>query len=260
MVRWTDLEPEESILLALNHAGPRPIEGSQDDKRHWSERFADACAVAIGQQLKKSPLLKNKTIAPLAIGEGTESLVPLGKETSKRIDVIVVDRILGLEVGISLKGLNFRDRRSGNYDKNVTGRLYELGDEIRLVHEHLPHAFMTGIFFLPLESTVDKSEAANSSFARTVLKLRERTGRLDAALSSQAGRCDSSYVALYSTGEEGLGFPAGLLRLVNVATMVPPRRGRPQILNTISLDLAVAEIVAGATHSDEIDWSEPEPD
>jgi hypothetical protein len=259
-MRWSDLEPDESIVRALQHAGPQPLGGTQDAKRRWSERFADACAVAFARLLSQSPRLKSKTIAPLDIGQGTESLVPLGRGSSKRVDVIVVDRIMGLEIGVSLKGLNFRDGGSQNYDKNLTGRLYELGDEVRLVHEHLPHAFMSGVFFLPLDAATDKSDAGDSSFARAVLKLRERTGRLDAALAGHAARCDSAYVALYTRGQEAGGFPPGLVRLVNVSTMAPPRRGRPQIANSMSLHEVVDEIVASATHSARITWSEPEPD
>jgi hypothetical protein len=259
-MRWSDLEPDPALVFALEHAGARPNDGSQNKKRRWSERFAGACAVAFGQELRKSSKLKGKSIAPLDIGQGTESLVPLGRGSSKKIDVIVVDQVMGLEVGVSLKGLNFRDGKSNNLDKNLTGRLYELGDEVRLVHEHLPHAFMTGVFFLPLDAATDKSEQADSSFARTVLKLRERTGRLDAALAGHAARCDSAYVALYSTGEEAGGFRPGLLRFVNVSTMAPPRRGRPQVALSMSLREVVAEIVAHATHSEKISWAEPEPD
>lgn len=259
-MRWSDLEPDPALVRALAHAGVRPLDGHQDAKRRWSERFADACAVAFGQELQKSTKLRGRSVAPVEIGQGTESLVPLGRGTSKRIDVIVVDRVMGLEIGVSLKGLNFRDSRSDNFDKNLTGRLYELGDEVRLVHEHLPHAFMTGVFFLPLDAASDKSDLGDSSFARTVMKLRERTGRLDAALAGHAARCDSAYVALYSTGEETGGFRPGLLRLVNVSTMAPPRRGRPQVVQSMSLQEVAAEIVASATHSEKIAWADPEPD
>lgn len=259
-MRWSDLQPEPAIVRALNHAGVRPLGGSQNGKRRWSEKFADACAVVFAEELRKSALLKSKGIAPVEIGKGTESLVPLGRGTSKRIDVIVVDRVMGLEIGISLKGLNFRDGKAGNFDKNLTGRLYELTDEVRLVHEHLPHAFMTGVFFLPLEAASDKSEQGDSSFARTVVKLRDRTGRLDAGLAGHAARCDSAYVALYSTGTEGKGYPAGLARFLNVTTMAPPRRGRPRIEHSMSLGQVVAEVIADATHSGKVNWSDAEPE
>jgi hypothetical protein len=255
LTRWSDLTPEPAIVEALRYAGPRPTDG-QNQKRHWSEKFANACAIAVATQLRSSEL-NAKTIRPQSIEAGTEPLTPLGAGTSKRIDVTVVDAILGLEVGVSLKGLNFRDAKSGNFDKNLTGRLYELGDEVRLVHEHLPHAFMAGIFFMPLASTADKTAIANSSFANTVIKLRERTGRLDAALASHALRCDAAYVALYTCKGEDDQFPEGLLRFFNV-DKAPPRRGRPRVDETWSLKEMVSEVVSKATFSAGIQWSEPE--
>lgn len=254
--RWSDLHPEQGIARALEQAGPRNSDGNQNAKRHWSETFANGCAVAIADQFRQSEV-NNKKILPIDLESGTEPLTPLGAGTSKRIDVTVADPVLGLELGASLKGLNFRDARSGNFDKNLTGRLYELGDEVRLVHEHLPHAFMVGIFFLPIESAEDKTARANSSFANTVIKLRERTGRLDAALAGHASRCDLSFVALYTTGDEGMGYPPGVTRFLNVENP-PPRRGRPRVEDTCSLKEVVDEAVARATYTKGIQWADPE--
>src|SRR5262245_59455528 len=138
-MRWSDLEPTPEIVRALEHAGlPRPEDGNQNQKRAWSEGFADACALAVAEGFRRSEL-RDKNIRPAVLAGGTEPLTPLGSGTSKRIDVTIADPVLGLEIGVSLKGLNFRDGSSGNFDKNLTGRLYELADEVRLVHEHLPH-------------------------------------------------------------------------------------------------------------------------
>jgi hypothetical protein len=180
-------------------------------------------------------------------------LTPLGAGTSKRIDVTVADPVLGLEIGVSLKGMNFRDPQNQNFDKNLTGRLYELGDEVRLVHEHLPHCFMVGILFFPLDSTTDKSP---SSFAHAVVKLRERTGRLDAALMGHAARCDASYVALYTIGTE-TGFQRGVTRFFNVQNS-PPRRGLPRVDLTLSLEEMVDQVVSTATFENRITWTDPE--
>lgn len=256
---WSELPPDPAIIEALDHAGARPEDGDQNEKRRWSEKFAHACAVAFARELRNCSELNGKAVTPTALGEGTESLVPLGAGAKKRIDVTVVDRILGLEIGISLKGLNFRDSNGDQFDKNLTGRMYELADEVRLVHEWLPRAFMATVFFLPLESTVDKTPRAPSSFARTITNLRERSGRLDPSLAGQASRCDAAYVALYSTGEGPLDYPRGLVRLMNV-NAAPPRRGRPRISDTLSIREAVEEIVARATFSAEAQWGESEPD
>ena len=134
----------------MDYAGERPrLDAHQNDKRAWSERFATGCAVAISKVIKDAKLsvLRGRTIKPDSTESGTEPVAPLGSDSKKRIDVQIVDSVLGLEIGIPLKGLNFKDRRSNNYDRNLTGRLYEMNDEMHLVHEHLPRAFIVGIFF-----------------------------------------------------------------------------------------------------------------
>lgn len=256
-MRWSELDPEPSILEALEYAGPQPRQGTQNEKRHWSEKFANACAVAVAHSLRDSEVSGHE-IRPYSLEEGTEPLTPLGSGTRKRIDVTVVNPVLGLEIGVSLKGFNFRDGNSGNFDKNLTGRLYELGDEVRLVHEHLPRAFMVGVLFLPIQSTRDKVQG-NSSFANTVMKLRDRTGRLDPALAAHSSKCDAGYVALYTQGGGDDDLPPGIARFVNV-TSNPPRRGRPLIANTLSLSQMTAEFVAKATYTAGVEWGEAESD
>jgi hypothetical protein len=261
-MRWSDLTPEPGIEAALRHADSKvdlQTASNQNDKRHWSESFANQCAVAFADQLRKTPELRKKRVLPTSLADGTEPLTPLGSATSKRIDVTVSDPVLGLEIGVSLKGLNFRDAASENYDKNLTGRLYELADEVRLVHEHLPRAFMVGVFFLPLPSALDKSEVANSSFANAVLKLRSRTGRLDPALPAHAARCDAAYVGLYANGADSRDYKAGIVRFLNVDTP-PPRRGRPKVEATLSLAEVVRAIIDKATLRDAATWAEPEPE
>lgn len=254
---WANLAPDPEIAAALEYAGDRPELSDQNAKRRWSERFAHACAVAIANEVRRCRQLPaNKKVLPLSLAEGTEPLTPLGAGTTKRIDVTVADPVLGLELGFSLKGLNFKDAGSGNYDKNLTGRLYELGDEVRMVHEHLPHSFMVGVFFLPIESTIDKL-TGQSSFAHAVAKLRDRTGRLDFALAGHAPRCDSSWVGLYALGVEPQGFPRGLSRFFNVSAS-PPRRGRPQVSMTASLTEMVDSVVAAATGAEGHRYSDPE--
>lgn len=256
-MKWSDLEPEPTIVDAINHAGEKGDAVTQNQKRRWSERFADGCAVAISNMLSNSPKLKDKKILPESLDGKTEPLTPLGGGTKKRIDVTVTDHVLGLELGISLKGLNFIDSSGNNYDKNLTGRLYELGDEVRVVHDHLPYAFMVGVFFLPIEAVRDKTIIAPSSFAKAVVKLRERSSRIDPLMFSQSSMCDASYVALYSVGCDAIN--KGVTRFFRV-TDAPSRRGRPKVGNTISLSEMISEVIDLATYSSEVEWSEPEVD
>jgi hypothetical protein len=266
-LRWSNLEPDPGMTAALDHAGGRPAPGaSHNDKRNWSGRFAHRCAVSFAECFRRADLPR-KTIRPLSLADGTEPLTPLGSGTRKRIDVTIVDEILGLEIGVSLKGLNFRDEGNGNFDKNLTGRLYELGDEMRLVHEHLPHAFMAAVLLLPIEATLDKSEGAKSSFAHAVEKLNERTGRLDPALAAHSARCDAGFVGLYADGTSS-PFHRGVVRFFDVRSVGsfrpdapgPPRRGRPLVSETLSIQSVADTIVRRARYEETVVWGAAERD
>jgi hypothetical protein len=89
------------------------------------------------------------------------------------------------------------------------------------------------------------------------MKLRNRTGRLDPSIGSQASRCDAAYVGLYALGDESASISRGATRFLNVESN-PPRRGRPRVEQTLDLEGLVAEFVARATFSSRIDWAEPE--
>lgn len=260
MNKWNSLVPDAEFLKVLEYSGNHTLLTTQNEKRAWSEKFADGTAFLIADTFKKfgsssgSPI-KGKQIRPDRSKGRAEPLTPLSASTKKRIDVTVVDSLLGLEIGISLKSLNFADSSSGNYDKNITGRLYELGDEMRLVHEHLPQAFMVGIVFLPLEATTDKPSV--SSFANAILKLGNRTGRLDPSLAVHNSRCDLSFVGLYTRTPNRLALPGGLLRFYSTDEP-PPKSGRPKIVNSFSVKSLVEKIILKATHTDAIVWGESE--
>jgi len=167
---------------------------------------------------------------------------------------VVAGELVGLQLGASLKGLNFRDDESGNFDKNLTGRLYELADEMTTVHRHLPHAFMAGIFFMPIDSCFDKGQ---SSFAHTVFELRRRTDR-DPASSAHNAKCDLAAVGLYSAGggsETAQRIERGAVRFFPV-DHAPPRHGLPKVESTLDLEGLLVErmlgsSIAGTAASDE---------
>ncbi len=69
-MKWSDLQPEPAIVAALDYAGPRPENSGQNEKRHWSELFANGCAVAIAMQMRESSV-KNKKILPVTLDGGT---------------------------------------------------------------------------------------------------------------------------------------------------------------------------------------------
>ena len=188
-------------------------------------------------------------------------------DRSRKVDVVVSSIVSGLQLGFSLKGMNFRDGAGMQFDKNLTGRTYELQDEVSVIHRYQPAAFLVALYFMPIAATVDKrSESSTSSFARTITHLRARTGRIDPTLPSQMDRVDAAAIALYVPGDVETGglfdytddLPRGVVRYFDVETD-PPRRGRPRIDTTLDLAGLVDRIATSAFPSDEsVNWADPE--
>ena len=208
----------------------------------------------IADELRTHAAIRRRyEVLPNEHGGGQESFTPLGYNKGKRIDVVVSGSLVGLQIGVSLKGLNFADDASGNHDKNLTGRLYELRDEVSTVHDYLPRSFMAAVFFLPVAGCRDK--ASSSSFAHLVAELRARTGRLDPSVPAHAWRCDFSAVGLYAPGDpidDYWGVSRGVARYFPLQDQdgrdsLPPKRGLPRVDTTLALSGLVDQLIVTAT-------------
>lgn len=275
---WRDLTPEPALVAALEFADAETSREAirvevdriralaseterkreravlRDMRKRWSERFATACATMIGDELRRNSSVGNRyEVLPDEQGAGQETFTPLGYKKGKRIDVVVFGPLVGLQIGVSLKGLNFADDTSGNHDKNLTGRLYELRDEVSTVHDYLPRAFMAIVFFMPVAGCFDKA-AAPSSFAHLVAELRARTGRLDPSVPAHAWRCDFAAVGLYVPGDPfdvEQGLTGGAVRYFPLtddagAPNWPPKRGLPAHETTLHLRDLTSRLVSSA--------------
>jgi hypothetical protein len=269
--KWAGLVPDLAMVAALDRAdagGSRAnaLDASASTKNGWSNRLADACAVMVADELRRHSTFRSLIVRPRD-GGPAEPLTFVAGDRSKKVDVVVSSIVSGLQLGFSLKGMNFRDSKGMQFDKNLTGRTYELQDEVTVIHRYQPAAFLVALYFMPIASTVDKrSEASASSFARAVTHLRARTGRLDPTLPSQMDRVDAAAIALYVPGDVETGgeydysddLPRGVVRYFDVEAD-PPRRGRPRIETTLDLADLVDRIATRAFPSDEaIDWASPE--
>lgn len=273
-VRWSALMPDARLVSALDQADAVQsyewcnANGKVDDKRNWSNRFADACAYLaapiVRQGLGSLGAPSDLVVLPTT-GGTAEPPVLLGEGSRKRIDVAVVHRLGGLRIDLSFKGLNFRDKKGDHYDKNLTGRTYELEDELRQVRRLQPSAFVFALYWMPLLGATDKT-SGESSFARTLMHLRARVHRGAPGTARDPGRLDGAGVALYAPDETpipgGETVARGALRCADVH-VDPPRRGRPRIELTGSLDELIHDWVrvylegVGAAAPD---WAEAEPE
>ncbi len=109
----------------------------------------------------------------------------------RRLNVTWATEESGLLLAISVKTINFKDKRSGNYQKNLTNRRGDLLFEAVTLHRKFPYAVLAGFFILDTEAARDESDRRRSTFENAHLRLKLFTGRSD-----PAGR-DEQYERLY---------------------------------------------------------------
>lgn len=152
----------------LASVGDRPPVKNQHETRHYSETLSKALAHWIRDRLVDDPRI-HSVLPP-------EGRVPTCFG-SKSLDVGCRDASGYLALDISIKTFNFRDRDTGRYTHNFTGRFYELlgeGLDLRLSY---PEAVLVAMIFLPLDSCEDATPRAASSFGNAVKQFSKIAGR-----------------------------------------------------------------------------------
>jgi hypothetical protein len=269
---WQDVKPDARLVRALEFAdherGRRSdliVHGSPSEKNNWSNSFADSCARMVAGALRAHDFTKRLTVLPDPDGSAEPPTITYwerGEPKTKKVDVLVGDLIAGLQVAISLKGVGFRDQTSLGFGKNITGRLYELENETRRLHEYRPQAVVVALYFVPIGSVSDKkTERTPSGFADIATNVRRVTGRSDPHRQDEWHRVDLGFVGLYIPGEterfrtrekdptRRTNFeyfdilPRGVIRYFDVR-QDPPKRKRPKVDHTHSLEGLVDVIAA----------------
>lgn len=290
MKRWEDLEPDPRLVAILDatdsQRGSRSsliTRGDAPEKNNWSNTFADRCARMVADSIRSSRAAARLTVLPGEDGSAEPPTITYwerGTEKRKKIDVLAGDLIGGLQIAVSLKGVGFRDQASLSFGHNITGRLYELENETRRLHEYRPQAVVVGLYFVPIGAVSDKkSMRSASSFADIVTHLRRMTRRTDVHRQDEWHRVDLGFVGLYVPGDRERftvrgtgpwkgrkfdyvdGFERGVVRYFDVWTD-PPERGRPSTSDTMTLEQVVDAIAlarAGPAPQS-INWSAPESD
>ena len=110
---------------------------------------------------------------------------------AKKVDVTWTTEEAGLLLGISIKTINFRDRRTKNFQKNLTNRRGDMLFEAVTLHRRFPYAVLGGLFFLDHGASHDETERRRSTFLNAHTRLQMFTGRED------PGGRDEQYERLY---------------------------------------------------------------
>ena len=98
---------------------------------------------------------------------------------AKKVDVTWATDQAGLLLAISIKTINFIDRRTRNYQKNLTSRRNDMLYEAVTLHRRFPYAALGGFFFLDQGAASDKTAKRKSTFLNAHSRLKLFTGRTD---------------------------------------------------------------------------------
>lgn len=171
---------DELVLAALRSIGARPPETArQADKKRYSERLSQALANAFAEELRQRGMASARPAPPgLLDASGAERRMS-GGIGAKKVDVSWATEESGLLLGISVKSINFRDTRTGNYQKNLTNRRGDMLFEAVTLHRRFPYAVLAGFFVLDAGAAEDGTLRRQSTFQNAHHRLRLFTGRAD---------------------------------------------------------------------------------
>jgi hypothetical protein len=164
----------------------------QHVKKAFSEAMSNAIAPAIAAELQARGLTEARPLADNENGgsRGAERRMS-GAIGAKKVDVTWATEESGLLLAISVKCIMARDKKTGNFQKNLTNRRGDLLFESVTLHRRFPYSVLGGFLFFDKDARNDGTAKRSSTFVNAHRALRLFTGRSD-----PAGR-DEQYEHLY---------------------------------------------------------------
>ena len=256
-------EIDDLLTNELKRLPAKPAENSsQAEKKRYSELMSAGAAGAVGEALRSKGL--KGTLPLLAPGQPAKAIqvaLPLegfegndsgnGEEIgsriagpefhdrrigaerrmdgglgAKKVDVTWATEESGLLLAVSIKTINFKDRKTGNYQKNLTNRRNDMLFESTTLHRRFPYATLGGFFFLDAGAKADGTPGRHSTFHNAHRRLKMFTGRGDPA--GRPEQYERLYIVLVDASPENV-------------TLEVYRAGDPN--TEIALDQALVELI-----------------
>lgn len=183
---------DDLLDTALRELGPKPSdEANRETKKRYSEATSHAVAQAIADELRHRGLDAARPAPPGVLDKSGAERRMAGGIGAKKVDVTWSTEESGLLLGLSIKTINFRDRRTRNYQKNLTNRRGDMLFEGVTLHRRFPYAVLGGLFFLDKGAATDQTKKRRSTFLNAHARFQLFTGRDD------PGGRDEQYERLY---------------------------------------------------------------
>lgn len=173
---------DDLLEAALKTLPAKPDDAStQSDKKRYSERVSEVVAQALAAELRFRGLKEARPAPPGTLdGSGAERRMA-GGLGAKKVDVTWATEEAGLLLAISVKSINFRDKKTSNFQKNLVNRRGDMLMEAVTLHRRFPYGVLAGFFFLDKGAESDNTVRRKSTFLNANARLRLFTGRNDPA-------------------------------------------------------------------------------
>ena len=183
---------DDLLEAALKSVGDKPPDSaSAPVKKSYSENVSAAVAGAVAQELRERGLRRARPAPPGELDTSGAERRMAGGIGAKKVDVTWATEEAGLLLGISIKTINFRDKKTNNFQKNLTNRRGDMLFEAVTLHRRFPYAVLGGLFFLDRGAAHDQTKRRRSTFLNAHARFQLFTGRED------PGGRDEQYERLY---------------------------------------------------------------
>ena len=183
---------DDLLEAALKSAGNKPPDtAAAPTKKAYSEKISSAVAGAVADEMRERGLKGARPAPPGELDTSGAERRMAGGIGAKKVDITWATEEAGLLLGISIKTINFRDRRTTNFQKNLTNRRGDMLFEAVTLHRRFPYAVLGGLFFLDRGAEQDQTARRRSTFLNAHTRLQLFTGRED------PGGRDEQYERLY---------------------------------------------------------------
>jgi hypothetical protein len=217
---------DDRLLTRLAELLPKPLDtATREEKQYFSQRVSDTTALVLAEALRSRGLTGTYPVDRNDGRSGVERRLA-GGIGAKRVDVTWSTEESGLLAAVSIKSINFRDGRSGNFQKNLTNRRNDLLYESVTLHRRFPYAVLGGFLILDAGAATDQTGRRKSTLDNARYHLRLFRGRRDPAGRDE--QYEEIFVSLFGSD------PAS----PSLTTF-----GGPELSSEISIDDAITSLL-----------------
>jgi hypothetical protein len=173
---------DDLLDAALKRLPSKPADtANRSEKKRYSERVSEVVAQAVAEDLRQRGLKEARPAPPGRLDSSGAERRMAGGLGAKKVDVTWATEEAGLLLAISIKSINFKDSRTGNYQKNLVNRRGDMLMESVTLHRRFPYAVLAAFFFLDKGAEIDDTGRRKSTFINAHARLKLFTGRNDPA-------------------------------------------------------------------------------